>query len=71
VKTDQQAQAAAKRTLTDTEVATRLGISRFTVRAWRRKGLGPHFLKLGRAIRYRPDDLAEFENRVRIDPATR
>ena len=43
-----------KRTLTDVEVAARLGVSRFTVRSWRLKGLGPRFLKMGRAVRYRP-----------------
>ena len=32
-----------KRTLTDVEVAARLGVSRFTVRSWRLKGVGPRF----------------------------
>ena len=40
---------SGKTTLTDIEVASRLGVSRFTVRSWRLKGIGPRFLKMGRA----------------------
>ena len=61
-------QGTEKRTLTDAEVATRLGVSRFTVRAWRRKGFGPRFLKMGRAVRYRPEDVAAFEQQALISP---
>ena len=48
--------SASKRTLTDIEVAGRLGVSRFTVRSWRLKGVCPRFIKLGRAVRYRTQD---------------
>ena len=47
-------QPSDRRTLTDIEVAARLGVSRFTVRSWRLKGVGPRFMKMGRAVRYRP-----------------
>lgn len=60
-----------RRTLTDVEVAVRLGVSRFTVRAWRLKGTGPRFLKMGRAVRYRPEDVQEFEERVLMGPTSR
>jgi predicted DNA-binding transcriptional regulator AlpA len=60
-----------KRTLTDIEVAARLGVSRFTVRSWRLKGVGPRFLKMGRAVRYRPEDVQEYEQRVLVNPASR
>jgi excisionase family DNA binding protein len=60
-----------KRTLTDIEVATRLGVSRFTVRSWRLKGIGPRFLKLGRAVRYRPEDVDEYVRQALIEPQTR
>ncbi len=60
-----------RRTLTDVEVAVRLGVSRFTVRAWRLKGAGPRFLKMGRAVRYRPEDVQEYEQRVLIGPTSR
>ena len=60
-----------KRTLTDIEVAARLGVSRFTVRSWRLKGLGPRFMKMGRAVRYRPEDVQEYEQRVLVNPTSR
>ena len=56
-----------KRTLTDVEVAARLGVSRFTVRSWRLKGTGPRFLKMGRAVRYRPQDVDEYERQALVD----
>lgn len=54
--------------LTDVEVAARLGVSRFTVRSWRLKGTGPRFLKMGRAVRYRADDVAAYERQVLVEP---
>ena len=63
--------ASQKRTLTDIEVAARLGVSRFTVRSWRLKGLGPRFMKMGRAVRYRPEDVQEYEQRVLVNPTSR
>ena len=56
-----------KRTLTDVEVAARLGVSRFTVRSWRLKGFGPRFLKMGRAVRYRPQDVDEYERQALVE----
>jgi excisionase family DNA binding protein len=56
-----------KRTLTDIEVAARLGVSRFTVRSWRLKGTGPRFLKMGRAVRYRPQDVDEYERQALVE----
>ena len=55
------------RTLTDIEVASRLGVSRFTVRSWRLKGLGPRFLKMGRAVRYRTQDVDEYERQALVE----
>jgi predicted DNA-binding transcriptional regulator AlpA len=65
------AASGERRTLTDIEVAARLGVSRFTVRSWRLKGIGPRFLKMGRAVRYRPEDVQEYEQRVLVNPASR
>lgn len=59
------------RTLTDVEVATRLGVSRFTVRSWRLKGLGPRFLKMGRAVRYRPEDVDDYERQALVETHVR
>jgi predicted DNA-binding transcriptional regulator AlpA len=61
----------ARRTLTDVEVAAMLGVSRFTVRSWRLKGVGPRFLKMGRAVRYRPEDVREYEQQVLVNPTSR
>ena len=61
------APAAENRTLTDVEVATRLGVSRFTVRSWRLKGQGPKFLKMGRAVRYRVQDVDEYERQALVE----
>ena len=69
--TRQSSTAADRRTLTDIEVAARLGVSRFTVRSWRLKGVGPRFLKMGRAVRYRPEDVQEYEQRVLVNPTSR
>ena len=46
--------------LTEGEAAARLRVSLVTVRRWRRLGTGPIFRKLGRSVRYRPADIADF-----------
>ena len=58
---------SGKATLTDVEVARRLGVSRFTVRSWRLKGVGPRFLKMGRAVRYRPQDVDDYERQALVE----
>ena len=63
-------QGTERGTLTDIEVAARLGVSRFTVRSWRLKGVGPRFLKMGRAVRYRPEDVDEYERHALVEPQT-
>lgn len=60
-------QPSERRTLTDIEVAARLGVSRFTVRSWRLKGMGPRFLKMGRAVRYRPQDVDDYERQALVE----
>ena len=62
---------SATTTLTDVEVAARLGVSRFTVRSWRLKGVGPRFLKMGRAVRYRPQDVDEYERQALVETQPR
>jgi excisionase family DNA binding protein len=54
------------RALTEKEVATRLAVSPFTVRAWRRQGRGPAFMKLGRAVRYRPEAVETWAHEATI-----
>ena len=48
------------------EAAELLGVEPCTLEAWRCRGGGPVFLKMGRAVRYRDDDLTRFmESRLR------
>lgn len=60
---------ANERALSETEVAERLGVSPFTVRAWRRRGHGPRFMKMGRAVRYRPEDIDAYKEMALVDPS--
>ena len=46
--------------LTECGAAARLGVKPATLRAWRQRGQGPAFVRLGRAIRYLPEDLETF-----------
>ena len=55
--TDTQTQKTNRTTLTVPEAASYLGLAVSTLNKWRVYGGGPRFLKLGRAIRYRAQDL--------------
>lgn len=44
-------------TLRVKEAANRLGLSASTLNKWRTQGRGPRFVKLGKAVCYRPADL--------------
>ncbi|HEX2256323.1 MAG TPA: helix-turn-helix domain-containing protein [Afifellaceae bacterium] len=45
---------------TEAEAAHILGLSAKTLRRWRWAGKGPHFVKVGGAVRYDPADLTSF-----------
>jgi predicted DNA-binding transcriptional regulator AlpA len=55
------------RALTEREVADMLGLSVATLRAWRHRGKGPRFLRLGRSVRYLPADVADFVRASAVD----
>lgn len=57
----------ATRALTEREVSELLGLSVATLRAWRHRGQGPRFLRLGRAVRYLPADLEDFVRASAVD----
>lgn len=59
--------AEADRLMGEEEVAQRYGVSPHTVRRWRREGR-IRFLKLGRQVRFRPEDLEEFERSSEVAP---
>jgi len=48
------------------EAATYLALRKSTLEAWRVRGGGPVFLKLGKAVRYRQEDLDAFLNSRRF-----
>jgi len=58
----------AEHLLNEHEAAQFLGLSVFTLRAWRSKRRGPAFVKLGRSVRYRSDDLEAFLNEAAVEP---
>jgi excisionase family DNA binding protein len=53
--------------LTERQVAEQLGLSVATLRAWRHRGKGPRFLRLGRSVRYLPADVDEFVRVSAVD----
>jgi excisionase family DNA binding protein len=55
------------RALTERQVAEQLGLSVATLRAWRHRGKGPRFLRLGRSVRYLPSDVDEFVRASAVD----
>jgi predicted site-specific integrase-resolvase len=46
--------------ITESEAAAILRVSLTSLRRWRREGRGPVYRKLGKSVRYRPQDLADF-----------
>jgi len=54
------ARTAPRVAFTTREAAQYLGLAVSTLNKWRCHGGGPEFLKLGRAVRYRRDDLDHF-----------
>lgn len=60
---------ADDRLLTRAEVEERFGVPRrFLERSIHRRD-GPPFVRVGRSVRYRTDDLLDWINRNRIDPS--
>lgn len=45
------------------------GINRYTLRCLRRERRGPVVVRLGRSIRFRPEDLAAYVEANRVAPA--
>ena len=46
--------------ISEKEVSAKLCISTKTLQAWRWKGIGPIYVKIGRSVRYRQEDISEF-----------
>jgi len=56
--------------LTESEAARQLGISISGLRKWRRNGSGPKFVRLGRLVRYRANDVKSWLDRHTVEPET-
>ncbi|AKS22509.1 hypothetical protein ABH19_00140 [Leptospirillum sp. Group II 'CF-1'] len=54
--------------LSNSEAAEFLGMSPDTLPRWRWAGIGPAYLKVGRSIKYRREDLEAFLNESRVNP---
>jgi len=54
--------------LVEREAARVLGCSTSLLRAWRRRGEGPPYLKIGRLVRYASADLDAFLRGRRVEP---
>jgi predicted DNA-binding transcriptional regulator AlpA len=52
----------------DQESAEILGVAPQTLRNWRSLRKGPPYLKIGRVVRYREEDLIAYLDKRRIDP---
>jgi predicted DNA-binding transcriptional regulator AlpA len=60
---DFSAELAAIKLIDEPTAAERLGLKAITLQDWRRRGIGPPFLRLGpKTIRYRVKDLAEWQS---------
>ena len=65
--TERGQMSGTTRALTEREVAELLGLSVATLRAWRHRGRGPRFLRLGRSVRYLPSDVSDFVRASAVD----
>jgi hypothetical protein len=43
------------------DVAVELGLSPRTLEGWRRRGEGPSYIKVGRLVKYRPEDIEAYK----------
>lgn len=54
--------------LTAAQAAEFLGIKPTTLANWRMSNKGPEYMRIGRMIRYRYNDVAAFRDKYLIDP---
>ena len=57
----------ADKILDERSAAKLLGLSVFTLRNWRHQLRGPSYVKLGRSVRYRLEDLENFISGSRVN----
>ena len=49
------------------QLAERLNCTVSALRRWRREGRGPRFVKIGRLVRYRQEDIEDFIDQNTVD----
>ena len=57
-----------ERLLTEKEAADVVRLKVTTLQQWRRKGVGPKYVKAERTVRYRREDLEEYFKSSVVDP---
>lgn len=53
----------------DTQVAEYLGVDEKTLERWRRLGEGPPYIRAGRQVRYKPEDVEAWVTQRTTSPA--
>jgi Helix-turn-helix domain len=56
--------------LNENQAAEFLGVSVRTLQAWRVRGGGPHYCKIGRAVRYQRGELVSFQKAHTVSSTT-
>ena len=64
-----QAQPLRVLYLTTDQLAERLGLAPITVETWRKRGKGPPYVRLGRAVRYRISDVEAWAESQLVTPS--
>ena len=49
-----------KKLIDDKEAAKIIGVSHYTMKSYRQRKIGPHYYKMGRAVRYDKKDLNDY-----------
>lgn len=57
--------------LNTADVAKMLGVSEGSVHMWRARGVGPKYIKMGRPVFYRAEDVRAWIESCLVDPASR
>ena len=69
IKKSSDEQATAGRYLSAREVSARLEVSVNQLWFWRSKGEGPAYYKMGGSVRYRLEDIEQFERDSKVGGA--
>jgi predicted DNA-binding transcriptional regulator AlpA len=56
-----------KNSYSDIELAEHVGVSAGTLRVWRRRRVGPKFVRVGRSVRYLSRDVEEYLTRRTVE----